>query len=182
MKPPQMALLVLLLTIGSSVPAAVVAAFDAALNAGDLDAVLGLFAEDAVVRTQTGTYTGPQQLRSLFRGLLAEHFQFQTSDRRVSGDTETHTARVSTDEWRRLGIAPLEARAEVVVRGGKISSFAVTYTPESLARLQAAQARSAPAQLPRTGEAPSGPVVGWGATLVALTLLSAGLLLRLRAR
>jgi hypothetical protein len=137
-------------------PASVVAAFDAALNAGDVEATLALFSDDAVVRTQTATHTGKEQVRRLFQELVADRFQFESSNRRVLGDTETHAAKVSRDEWRRLGIVPLDASAEVVVQEGKIRSFTVTYSAESLARLQAAQARAAPSQLPRalprTGE------------------------------
>jgi ketosteroid isomerase-like protein len=151
----------------------VVTAFDAVLNAGDIEGMLALFADDAVVKTQTATFTGKQQLRTLFQQLLAEHFQFQSGNRQVTGDTETHTAQVSTDDWRGLGVAPLEARAEVVVRGGRITSFTVAYTPESLAKLQAAQARSAPAQLPRalpqTG-APPAPLAAVMALGVAALL------------
>ena len=164
---PRLAIFVLLTLVSMSPPAAlaqgtdpgaVVTAFDTALNAGNVEAALGLFAPDGVVTTQTATYRGTQQLRTLLQELVDEHFQFQSSNRQVTGDTETHTAQVSTDDWRGLGVAPLEARAEVVVRSGKIVAFTVTYTPASLARLQAAQAQPAPAQLPRslprTGEAP----------------------------
>jgi hypothetical protein len=160
-------------------PASVVAAFDTALNAGNVEATLALFAEDGVVRTQSGTYTGQAQLRALFTEQVGEHIRFDTADRHVVGDTETHTGTVSRDDWRRLGIAWLDATAEVVVQAGKIRSFTVTFSPDSVARLQAAQARAgtapppAPAQLPsalpRTGEALS-PVVA----LPVVPLLAAG--------
>jgi LPXTG-motif cell wall-anchored protein len=162
-------------------PGSVVAAFDAALNAGNVEATLALFADDAVVRTQSATYTGRQQLRGLFTELVGDHFQFESSNSRVVGDTETHAAKVSRDAWRRLGIAPLDATAEVVVQSGKIRSFTVTYTPESLARLQAAQARAAappaqvPSALPRTGDvlSPVPPLLAGGSAslLAGLALL-----------
>jgi hypothetical protein len=164
-------------------PGSVVRAFDEALNAGNVEATLALFAPDAVVRTQNQTYTGTAQLRSLFMELVAQNINFDSGDHRVSGDTETHTATVSRDDWRRLGLAWLDATASVVVQGGKIRSFTVTYSPDSTARLQQAQARAqpspAPAQmptaLPRTGEAPLavGRLVWIGAASLAagLTLL-----------
>jgi uncharacterized protein (TIGR02246 family) len=163
-------------------PAAVAIAFETALNAGDADALLALFADDAVITTQTTTAAGREQVRAFLRGLVAARFRVESvADRRVAGATETHTALVSTEDWKRLGIAPLEATAEVVVRDGKIASFAVTYTPASLAKLRAATARAAPAQLPRSGgpTTPLGAAAGLGA---GLTLLGVALGRRRRSR
>jgi len=162
-------------------PASVVDAFDAALNAGNVEGAVALFAPDAVIRTQGGTYMGPVQIRALLRELVQQHIRFESSDQQVKGDTETHTAVVSRDDWRNLGIAWLDASAVVVVQGGKIRSFTVTYTPDSVSRLQAAQARAGTAQaqaspvpaqipsaLPRTGEvaSPIGLLIVVGAALL----------------
>jgi hypothetical protein len=176
-------------------PGSVVDAFEAALNAGNVEATLALFAENAVVRTQDGTYTGPAQLRALFTELVGDNIELESSNRVVRGDTETHAATIARDDWRRLGIAWLDASATVVVRGGKITSFTVTYTPDSVTRLRAAQARAGtptaragappaqlPSALPRTGEARS-PVLplqlaGWAAVGAASLLAGLGLLRR----
>jgi ketosteroid isomerase-like protein len=123
----------------ASDPGAVVAAFDEALNRGDVEGALALFSEDAVVTTQ-GTRAGRAALRELFAQLVAEHVQLESSNQRVVGETETHTARVWRDAWRALGVAPLEADAQVLVREGTIRSLIVEYTQAALARLQAAQA------------------------------------------
>jgi hypothetical protein len=146
-------------------PGSVVTAFDAALSAGDVEATLALFADNAVIKTQTGTFTGTTQIRGLLTQLVAQHFQFVSSNRQVNGNTETHMAKVSRDDWRKLGIAPLDATAEVVVENGKITSFNVAYTQESLAALKAAQAKAQAQALPRAGE-----------PTVALTVLVLGAL------
>jgi uncharacterized protein (TIGR02246 family) len=129
----------------------VVAAFETALNAGNAEGVVALFADDAVITSSTTTVSGKSRIRTFVSGLVAQTFRVESvANRRVEGDKETHTALVSTDAWKRAAIAPLEATAAVVVRGDKITSFTVTYTPESLAKLRAA-ATPAPTQLPRTG-------------------------------
>ena len=80
-------------------------------------------------------------------------------DPRVTGDTVLAASNFFLDEWRRLGVAPLEVRSETVVQAGKIKSVVGTLSPESAARLPAATAagQRPPAQvpraLPRTGEA-----------------------------
>ncbi len=54
----------------------------------------------------------------------------------------TWMAKAFNDPWRELGVAPLEATGETVVQGGKIKSFTATFTPESLAKLGAAIAKT----------------------------------------
>lgn len=44
-----------------------------------------------------------------------------------------------TDALQKLGIAPLDARSEAVVQGGKLKSHTTTHTSESLAKLTAAE-------------------------------------------
>lgn len=152
----------------ASSPGATVDAFDAALNAGNVDGALAQFAPDAVITTQGTTCRGTAQIRGLLAQLVAEHFQFQPSNRQASSDREAHTARVWRDDWRRLGVAPLDATAEVLVQNGKITAFTVAYTADSLARLRAAQAAATPPQVPRAG----GPVTlltpAAGAILIVL--------------
>ncbi len=50
----------------------------AAFNSGNLDAVLNDFGEHSVVTTPDGVFEGPEQIRALYGGLLAE---FGTIDR-----------------------------------------------------------------------------------------------------
>ncbi len=150
------ALSILALAVGSPTalaqqadPAAVVAAFDGALNAGNADAALALFTDDAVVKSSSATYTGKQQIAAWLGPNLAQHIHVDLiGSRQVNGETETHFAKVTTDATRKVGVT-LEGSATSVVHTGKITSYTFAFTPESLARLQAAQA--APAQMPKTG-------------------------------
>jgi hypothetical protein len=163
-------------------PLAVVTAFNTALNAHDGATALALLADDAVVKTPSGTvYTGKQQIGAYVQGLFAQHYQAQVDSQRIQvmGNMVTSPGKVWLDDWRTLGIAPLDSIAEAIVQGGKIISLSAVLTPESAAKLQAAQDRvPVPAQLPRTGE-PLGSI-----PLVLATgaiLLGMGLGLRRRA-
>src|SRR5262249_38396551 len=115
------------------------------------------------------------------QGLFAQGYfaEVDSQQIQVSGNQVTSRGKVWLNDWRQLGIAPLESIAMATVQNGKISSLSATLTPDSAARLQAAQARplAAPAQLPRTGE----PAVGRGLLASAALLLLAGLTLRRRA-
>ena len=90
-----------------------------------------------------GVYRGKDHVRRWFAPQLAG-FHVDSQDHRTSGETVAWTATLSADVLRRSGIShPVEARAEAVVRAGKIVSFAVT-NPSSTAaaEAQAAGARS----------------------------------------
>jgi ketosteroid isomerase-like protein len=147
-----------------------VTGFEAALNAGDVEGTLARFADNAVITASTTTATGREQVRAFLAALVAQGFRVESvRGRKVEGDKETHTALVSTSDWKRMGIAPLEAIGEATVQGNRITSFAVTYTPESVAKLQAA-ARATPTQLPRTGGAPAPLAVTATIGMVLLSL------------
>jgi hypothetical protein len=177
---PSMALTALLMSAtGAHAQAmdalSVLRAFDTAMNAHDVEAALALFADEAVFNAPSGSFRGRGQIRGYLQSLVTRNYRSEELQTQVAGDRVTSRARVFLDEFRTLGIAPLEAMAEVVVEGGQIRTFTAGFTPESLARLQAAQARAAaaPAQvpraLPRTG--------GWLAAVGAFPLAGAGLLL-----
>jgi hypothetical protein len=67
----------------------------------------------------------------------------------VDGEQVTWTNNTSIDQWRKLGVAPLQGEAIATVHDGKIVAFSVALTPESMQRLQQAMA-NAPA-MPNTG-------------------------------
>lgn len=153
-------------------PASVVQAFEAALRASNADGAAALFTDDAVITTQTATYTGKAQIRPYLQGLVAQHFHFtRVGSRQVTGAHERHTSRVAYDGLKQLGLTTLTATSDVVVQGGKISAFRVAFTPASLQRLQAAQAAHQP-----PAATPVMPATGGDRTpLAAVVLLLAGL-------
>ena len=160
-------------------PLSVVTAFNEALNAGNGGAALALVADDAVVRTPGGgVYVGTEQIGAYAQGLIAQHYRAEVDpgDAQLVGERVISRGRVWLDDWRRLGIAPLESVAEAVVRDGKIRSLTATLTPASAAKLEAATTASSrpaaqvPRALPRTGEvaAPAGALVPVGVIAVLI--------------
>jgi len=143
-------------------PASLIKSLSDALNAGNVDAVMAFFADDAT-QTQTpppsgtsGVRTGKEQIRGFFQGMIADKFSGELSNLKVTGDKITYTSTFSTDTYRKLGVAPLVVVEEAVFERGKIKSQTITVTPESLAKIQAAmaaaQAKSAPTPTPsKTG-------------------------------
>jgi ketosteroid isomerase-like protein len=119
-------------------PLAVVEALDAACNARDLEAVMGLFADDAVVRQlppplDGGVYRGKEQVRAWFAPQLAG-FHIDSRDREAHGQRVTWSAKMIADVLRQMGISePVDASAEAVVRDGKLVSFTVTNPTASAA-------------------------------------------------
>lgn len=129
-------------------PAAVAKALANAVNAGDVEAALALFADDAVVDTGSpaSPYTGKEEIRAWLEGMVATNFQIEIEILQVEGDTVTERDKFSDDDLRNLGIAPLEGISKITVQDGKITALIFTFTDESLAKLQAAMAA-----LPETG-------------------------------
>lgn len=125
-------------------PLAVVEAYDATLNAGNVDAALALFADDATLQTPpqpgaTGMYRGRAEMRPVLQGFVANNIRYDvTGPRQVNGDRVTWTNTHAIDPWRRLGIAPLAGTGDATVRDGKITSLTVGLTLESAMKLQAA--------------------------------------------
>src|SRR5207249_9591443 len=119
-------------------PLSVVTAFNAALNAHDGAAALALLADDAVVKTPSGNvYTGKQQIAAYVQGLFAQDYRAEVDSQQiqVAGNQVTSKGKVWLNDWRQLGIAPLESIAVATVEGGKISSLSATLTADSAARL-----------------------------------------------
>jgi ketosteroid isomerase-like protein len=108
-------------------PVAVVKAFDAACNAGDIERVMAFFADDAVLKdpVEHKVYTGKQQIREWFQPQM-RHFHVESRNHQVSGDTVTWEATLTGDIVRQMGHDAIEQTAKAVVRGGKITSFALT--------------------------------------------------------
>ncbi len=121
--------------------------FDGAWNAHDIDAVMRLFADDAVVTLvppppgAPGTFRGKEEIRG-FVQMLIPGFHVESRNFRVEGDKVTWFSTVSDDFFRQSGVDSADANCEAVVQEGKIKSFTPTFTPETLAKLRAAAEKS----------------------------------------
>ena len=126
----------------------VVRAFEAAQNAGAVDEAVELFADDAVGITADGTrWVGKEQIRTAVQHSWASGAFVERSRYQVVGDHVTSQANVSSDLLRAIGVGAVQVSAEAVVRDGRIQTTTSTLSPESAARLQAAQNRATAARL-----------------------------------
>ena len=129
---------------GVTDPMALVQGFNEASNSGDVERVLAFFSDDATIRTVPPPQppapeipTGKQQIREWFEPQMA-NLHVESRNMRAGGDSVTWDATVSGDLFRQMGIDSFDVTAEAVVKGGKITSFTVTQTPETVSRFQKA--------------------------------------------
>jgi hypothetical protein len=118
---------------------ALVEAFRAAQNSGDVQGCLALLDADAVFDVGTGRFEGVRRIASLLRLLARLHYT-TGGEPAVPGEGDLLAAlwTVRHDDLRRSGLGELEVRAEIRVSGGAIVLLRTRATPETLARLRAA--------------------------------------------
>ena len=126
-------------------PASVVQAYITAVNSHNVDAVLAVYADDAVHEVippppgAQSVYIGKAQIRQFYQQTVVNHDHLEVvGTPQVVGDKVMYTKRIASDSFRRLGLATLDASIVAIVQGGKFSSYTAAFTPESLAKLQAA--------------------------------------------
>ena len=132
-------------------PAAVIEAYLAAANGGELEAILDLYADDAVhifLPTPDGSggvCVGKANFRMWYEQSLAngDRVALQDGTLAVDGNQATFFSQISSAPWRELGVESLEAKTDLVVIDGRIVTHLVTLTPESVRMLQAARGTAA---------------------------------------
>ncbi len=128
-------------------PAAVIEAYIAAANAGDLEAILDLYADDAFhihlpsADGSPGVCVGKDQFRMWYEQSLAhgERVALEEGSVAVDGNQASFRVSISSEPWSKLGLEALEAQSEVVVVDGRIATHVVLLTPDSVRQLQAAR-------------------------------------------
>lgn len=146
-----------------------------ALNAGDVESALALYAADAVLDLGTfGKFSGKEEIRAANEHEVSLNASWELGDFQVEGDTVTFKSRYTSDAMSALGVT-LEATEVITIQNGKITTDTWTVTEESMAAFQAATAK-----LPATG----GGIVPVHAVLTALGGLAVvgGLGIKLRRR
>jgi len=128
-------------------PAAVIDAYMAAVNAGDLDEILDLYADDAVhiflptADGSAGVCLGKAQFTMWYENSLAngDRVELEDGTLAVDGNQATFLTQITSEPWSKLGLKGLEAKADLVIIDGRIMTHVVTLTPESVRALQAAR-------------------------------------------
>ena len=172
-------------------PASVLVAFEKTVGV-DVDAGLALMADDAVLKITpapqgtTGLWTGKVEIRQALEYARDNnvHHQFPTAPS-VDGNKVTAIALLTNSAFQQWGVAPVQFSSEAIVEGGKIKSFTNTIVPSELARVaagakafQAAHAAPAPTGMPQTGSGAPMSTVLPGLLMMALCLVTAGLVVR----
>lgn len=140
MKPIYLLLLIaLVLTACGPKPQDVVTSWAEAMNAGDMDKALSFLAEDAVVTIVPamegdGVYNGHAEIRGWYEPLLSSKGVTTLSGCTVDGETITCLDTYADEGLKEMGVDFIEGDFEAVVRDGKIQSYTLTITPESLAK------------------------------------------------
>jgi hypothetical protein len=128
-------------------PASVIEAYIAAANAGDLEAILALYDDDAFHIAlpspdgSAGVCVGKEQFTMWYEQSLAngERVELADGSLAIDGNQATFLAQITSEPWRELGVESLEAHSEVVVVDGRIMTHVVMLTPESVRTLKAAR-------------------------------------------
>ena len=164
-------------------PITVINAWAAALNAGDVEAALSYLADNAVLTFvppsmpgDDGIFTGKEEIRAWYQGLVAAKGVTTLSDCQVKGEQVTCLDTYADAGLQGMGVDFLEAELVATVRGGKIQGYTVTMTPETLAKL--AKLAPPPETLPKSGG--TTPAATWPLWLVVGGLLAVTLGLGLR--
>jgi hypothetical protein len=113
---------------------------ETALTSGDSDAVLRLFADDAVVVTSSGRLLiGKEQIAVWVKDQVNRQQREEAGARQVQGNKLTWSGKVHRDDWKTLGVSPLEVRQDAIVENGRIRFFNTTFVPDSADRLESAR-------------------------------------------
>lgn len=113
---------------------------EVALLSRDLNAVLNLFADDALVVTSSGRiFIGREQIRNWVQDQVERGQREEAGARYFQGAKLSWPGKVYRDDWEKMGISPLDVTQDAIVRDSKIRFFSTTFAPESAARFQAAR-------------------------------------------
>ncbi len=117
-----------------------------ALNAGDVEATMALFTDDAIIKLLFGdarppsSHIGREQVRFFMEDLVANNFKIQVEILQVLGDIAITRTKTWMDPTIQLGIAPLDFIEIYHIEDGKIEGFVDIATDETVAKIKAALA------------------------------------------
>ena len=124
-------------------PKSVLQRFAAAMNAGDTNAALTLWAEEAAITNTRGRMiAGKERIRRFLQANITMKQRLDPESVQVAGDKLIWNNQESNDSYRKLGVAPVQIVSEMIVRDGMIRAY-VGYLPSTeIARIE--QACAAP--------------------------------------
>ena len=118
-----------------------------AVNNHEMDAVLRLFDDNAILsaepplpRSPKRIYSGRGEIGQWLGALMAEHVSIVGSNFKASGNEVNWDARISSDRFAELGIDPLESRVRTVLEGSLIRSIGLNFSPDSVKKIESVTA------------------------------------------
>lgn len=140
-----MAGLVLMASSGpgwASDPRGILGQFEAALNAGNVEACVAWMAADGVIRERSGKeIRGRADLTDYLEGLARHRYQTDAEGHDVRGNHVTWSAKVTFEDLRAMGLEAMRGKGEAVVEGGKIKVYTPVFSPGSMLMLVTAASR-----------------------------------------
>ena len=120
-------------------PLTIVKGFFAATNAGDTDRAMALVGDDPIfVNTQGAEGRGRDAMLRFAQALVRENAKIDIITARVEGNKVIWRNNLTTSFYEKLGVAPIEVNAWMVVDGGKITYSNQYYPPRSVERIERA--------------------------------------------
>jgi ketosteroid isomerase-like protein len=107
-------------------PIELIKAFDAAINAGDVDLTLAFFSADGYIKSPMDSkiYAGKEQVRQWIENQVNK-IHVVSRNHRLTGDTVVWEGRVTGELVKQMGLSSLDEIAEAIVRDGKVVSFSL---------------------------------------------------------
>lgn len=111
-------------------------------NAHDTDKVVSYFTDNATVRTLP---TPPVSIKSVWSGkdqiigFVQAHmpgFKVEATNLKTDGNKATWNFSAYSDTFAHMGVSPSHGVAEAIIENGKIASFSLTFSPETVAQMQ----------------------------------------------
>lgn len=121
-------------------PMKVTEEFEAAVNAGNVDAAMALMADNVeVTDPQNNKMSGKDQVRAGLEAALKMNAKCElVGTRTVEGNMVTWTSNATNDEFTKMGVAPMAVKSEATLENGKITMLNMSFTPEAAAKMQMA--------------------------------------------
>lgn len=125
-------------------PESVARGLEAAVDAGDVDAALAYYAEDAVVDFRPRNvapgvpFEGHKEIRTWLEMNAAQNTQIDVTIDEIENGTLTASITATGDQYRQMGIESVQLTDVLVIEDGLITSQTITLSEESAAQIQAA--------------------------------------------
>jgi hypothetical protein len=120
-------------------PVSVIATLFEARNSADYDLALALFDDDSVIINVVGArFTGRAKIKEFLRSVDGRARSYEIDGVRAGSDVVTWTEAITSQDYEKLGVAPVQVAKEAVIRDGKIKSLVTHFPPSSLAKFEKA--------------------------------------------